>query len=101
VDSSHHWRHAAGLMLSASKGGGTYEVSTQIKTVPFFDMRLDVLKTPAPLRGRDERRVKLFTPSGQEPTEMETLLAKAVDGCPDGVTANCAILKTLEGKCCT
>jgi hypothetical protein len=34
-------------------------------------------------------------------TEMETLLAKAVNGCPDGVTANCAILKTLEGKCCT
>ncbi|AMN43114.1 MerR family transcriptional regulator [Rhodoplanes sp. Z2-YC6860] len=31
---------------------------------------------------------------------MEALLAKTVDGCPDGKTANCAILDTLEGKCC-
>jgi MerR family mercuric resistance operon transcriptional regulator len=33
-------------------------------------------------------------------TALEALLAKAVDGCPDGKTANCAIMKTLEGKCC-
>ena len=32
--------------------------------------------------------------------ELEAQLAKAIDGCPDGVAANCAILKALEGKCC-
>jgi MerR family mercuric resistance operon transcriptional regulator len=36
----------------------------------------------------------------QQLTALEALLAKAVDGCPDGKAANCALMKTLESKCC-
>ena len=41
-----HWQRAAELMLEASKGGGIDDASLQIRKALFFDMKLDVTKTP-------------------------------------------------------